>query len=242
MLPLLLGFLISQTVHATSGVPGSSANPVVTKSYADKAFQPLKDQLNSLQVEVARLKELVSRDTPPKFKDVPSTHWAYSDIQFMAEQGIITGLGAGTFGPNKQARRCELAVMLVKALNLPTAGAEADFKDVPQKHWAYAQIAAAQKAGIISGFPGGRFNPDDYVTRGQMAAMLAKAFALQRNGKAADFKDVPKGYWAYEAIQKLADNGISKGFEDGTFRPAVFVRRAEVAVMLAKAMDPSRRN
>ncbi len=242
LLPLLLGFFISQAVNADSGGPGSGANPVITKSYADKVFQPLQDQINLLQVEIARLKEIAaSRQNPLKFIDVPSTHWAYADIQFVTEKGVIAGMGAGRFGPNNQARRCELAVMLVKALNLPTTGATANFKDVPRSHWAYAHIAAAQKAGIISGFPGGKFNPNDYVTRGQMAAMLAKAFALERTNRAVDFKDVPKNYWAYDVVQKLADNGISKGFEDQTFKPAVLVRRAEAAVFLAKAMDPARR-
>ncbi len=240
LLPVLAGFLISSIVNASSGPPGSSGNPVITKSYADKVFQPLKEQIGVLRDEVAKLK--AQGGGPALFTDVPSTHWACKDIQFMVDKGVISGLGDGKFGPNVSARRCELAVMLVKALNLPTTGAEADFNDVPKTHWAYRQIAAAQKAGFIQGFPGGLFKPNEYVTRGQMAVMLAKAYSLQKTGKAAGFTDVPKTYWAYGAIQKLADNGITSGYEDRTFRPALQVRRAEVAVFLAKAMDPSRRN
>lgn len=242
LLPIMVGFIISQGVNANSGPSGSSTNPVIAKSYANKVFQPLKDQIALLQGEVAILKEKASGQTKPKFTDVPSTHWAYSEIQLMVEKGVISGLGGGKFGPNNPARRSELAVMLVKALKLPTAGGTADFKDVPRSHWAYAEIAAAKKAGIISGFPGGRFEPNDYVSRGQMATMLVNAYTLQRNNNASDFKDVPKSYWAYDAIQKLADNSITKGFEDQTYRPAAFVKRAEVAVFLAKAIDPARRN
>jgi len=160
----------------------------------------------------------------------------------MVEKKIISGLGDGRFGPDLPGRRSELAVMLVKALNLPTDGVTANFTDVPNTHWAYPYIAAAQNAGIISGFPGGEFRPNDYVTRGQMAVMLARAYSLKRTNTVGDFKDTPKEYWAYDSIQKLADNGISKGYEDRTFRPAASVRRAEVAVFLAKALDPSRRN
>lgn len=239
VLPLLLGFIIAQAVIASSGPPGSSSNPVISKSYADKVFKPIKEQISSLKSEVAILK--AAGDKQAQFTDVPSTYWAFSDIQYMTEKGIITGLGGQKFGPNNRARRCELAVMLVKALKLPTVGTETGFIDVPKGHWAGVQIAAAQKAGIISGFPGGKFKPEDYVTRGQMAMMLVKAFDLKRNNRADEFIDVPISYWAYDAIQRLVDNGISTGFEDKTFRPAVLVRRAEVAVFLAKALDPSRR-
>ena len=241
VLPILAGFIISLAVNAASGAPGSQANPVVSKSYAEDALQPLRDQLESLQFEVSRLKELASRDNPTKFIDVPSTYWAYNDIQFMIEKRIISGIGDGRFGPANPARRSELAVMLVKALNLPTAGVSAEFADVPKSHWAYVYIAAAQKAGIISGFPGGQFKPDQYVTRGQMAVMLARAYELEKTNTALYFKDVTTTYWAFEAIQKLADNNISSGYADKTFRPSNMVNRAEVAVFLAKAIDPTRR-
>lgn len=241
IIPILAGFFISLAVNADSVTPGSQANPVITKSYADQALQPLKEQVDALQFEVARLKDLASRDNPVKFIDVPSTHWAYNDIQYMVEKKIISGMGDGRFGPAYPARRSELAVMIVKALGLPVTGVSAEFTDVSGGHWAYAHIAAAQKAGIISGFPGGLFKPDEYVTRGQMAVMLARAYALGESGTDPEFQDVPAGYWAYDAIRKLADSGISSGYGDGTFRPANKVNRAEVAVFLAKAMDPTRR-
>lgn len=240
LVPLLAGFLISHAVSAVGDLPGSENNPVVTKTYADKAFQPLRDQISTLQAEVTKLKlEAANR---LNFTDLPSTHWAYNDVKYMVDRQIISGMGGGKFGTNNPARRSELAVMLVKALNLPLTSEDGEFKDVPKSHWAYAYITAAKKAGIIAGFPGGYFKPNDYVTRGQVAAMVANAFDLERTNKAEGFSDVPQTYWAYEGIQKLADNNISKGFEDKTFRPGIFVRRAEVAVLLAKAMDPARRN
>jgi hypothetical protein len=239
LLPLIIGFIISQAVNAGNGPPGSSSNPVITKSYAEKIFQPLREQVSGLRGEIDKIKE--QNQPKPSFSDVTDKHWAFGDIQYMVEKGIISGIGEGKFGPDKPTRRCELAVMLVKALNLPIEEAKLEFIDVPNNHWAYAQIAAAQKAGIISGFPGGLFKPDSYVTRGQIAVMLARAFELKRNNLTIDFKDVPPNYWAYDAVKKLSENNISKGFEDNTFRPALQVRRAEVAVLLAKALDPGRR-
>lgn len=239
LFPVLIGFMISQAVSATGDLPGSENSPVITKSYADQVFQPLRDQITSLQAEALELKKAAEQ---PMFTDMPAAHWAYNDVKYMVDKKIVSGLGEGKFGTDNPARRSELAVMVVKALNLPVVDVKSEFKDVPESHWAYAYVAAAQKAGIISGFPGGYFKPNEYVTRGQIAAMLARAYSLERTGKAAEFIDVPETYWAYDGIQKLADNGISKGFEDKTYRPSLLVRRAEVAVLLAKAMDPARRN
>lgn len=245
--PLLFGFFVSQVASAGNGPPGSSTNPVITKSYAEKVLGPLKSQISNLQAQIAELKGAKPPVVKPpaqgsgSFKDVPSSYWAYADITFMVSKGIIAGQGDGNFGPAKPTRRSELAVMLVKALNLPVAGTNANFTDVNKSHWAYSYIAAAQKNGIISGFPDGQFKPDEYVTRGQMAVMLKRAYSLAVKKTAADFIDVPEGYWAYDSIMALADNNISKGYENGAFRPSDPVRRAEVAVFLAKAMDPSRR-
>lgn len=238
LIPLLVGFFAAQVVNADFGAPGSSTNPVVSKSYANKVLQPLKEQVDSLSREVSRLQET----SGGLFQDVSSSHWAYNYIRIMVEKDIVRGISPGYFGPDKPTRRAELAVMLVKALNLPLENRKLDFSDLTTGHWAYSYIAAAQKAGIISGYPDGKFKPDEYVTRGQMAVMLARAYSLERNRQAADFRDVPSSYWAYEAILKLADNRITKGYEDKTFRPGLPVRRAEVAVFLAKAADTSLRD
>ena len=51
------------------------------------------------------------------------------------------------------------------------------------------------------------------------------------------FKDVPDTHWAAKAIEELSDKGIIKGYEDGTFKPEQSVTRAEVAVMISRALE-----
>lgn len=51
------------------------------------------------------------------------------------------------------------------------------------------------------------------------------------------FKDVPDTHWAAKAIDELSEKGIIKGYEDGTFKPEQSVTRAEVAVMISRAME-----
>ncbi|MFZ5641109.1 MAG: S-layer homology domain-containing protein [Bacillota bacterium] len=244
IVPLLLGFLIAQVGQAAIAPPGSSADPVITKSYADKLFRQLNEQIVTLQAEVAKLKN--PQPPPPpaaEFTDVAASHWAYGSIKLMVDRDIIKGVSPGKFAPNNNTKRAELVVMLVRALNLDTANTpKVTFKDIPETYWGYPYIAAAYNAGIINGeVVNGSFQPEAQVTRGLMAKWIAKAFEIQRNNKAKDFSDVTPKYWAYDYIMKLADNGITRGYPDGSFKPANKITRAEVAVFMALSIDPARR-
>ncbi len=236
LIPILLGFLVAQVVHAATSPPGTENNPVVAKSYVEKVLQPMRNQISALQTEIAQLKT----QRGSGFADLPANHWAYDSIMYMVNKKIVKGVTANSFGPDMATTRAQLAVMLVNALNLPTAGNKVQFKDVPQDYWASSYIATAQKAGIIQGSDG-KFRPNDSVTRGEMAAMLVRAFKFERLSKAADFKDVSKDYWAYDQIMRIADNRITKGYADQTFRPANKLKRAEVCVFITLSLEPSKR-
>lgn len=55
------------------------------------------------------------------------------------------------------------------------------------------------------------------------------------------FKDVPKSHWAYESIKQVAEKGLVTGYEDGTYKPAAQVTRAEFAMFLSRVFDSSER-
>ncbi|MGE7752759.1 S-layer homology domain-containing protein [Lysinibacillus fusiformis] len=55
------------------------------------------------------------------------------------------------------------------------------------------------------------------------------------------FKDVPKSHWAYESIKQVAEKGLVTGYEDGTYKPAAQVTRAEFATFLARVFDSNER-
>ncbi|CDN42780.1 hypothetical protein BN871_BX_00120 [Paenibacillus sp. P22] len=52
----------------------------------------------------------------------------------------------------------------------------------------------------------------------------------------APAKDVPATHWAYASIARAMELGIAQGYEDGSFRPERSVSRAELAVLLSRAM------
>ncbi len=117
----------------------------------------------------------------------------------------------------------------------------ARFLDVPSFFWAYAQIEACAKAGIVGGYPDGTYRPAEEVTRAQMAVFLARAMA---GGEAnvpdpgcstPPFPDVACDYWARKHIQYVRDHGVASGYPDG-YHPGEVVTRGQMAVFMARAM------
>jgi hypothetical protein len=52
------------------------------------------------------------------FNDVPTGHWAFRFIEALADSGITSGCGGGSFCPDNTLTRAEMAVFLSKALGL----------------------------------------------------------------------------------------------------------------------------
>ena len=119
------------------------------------------------------------------------------------------------------------------------------FSDVSTSHWAYREIVACVQAGIVSGYPDGKFHPNWSVNRDQMAAFLARAVAggesLVPDGPSApSFSDVPRDYWAYDYIEYATSLNIVEGYSGNQFAPTKTMDRGHMAVFLARAIvDPT---
>lgn len=172
-----------------------------------------------------------------KFTDVKES--SHTDaIYALAEAGIISGYGDGTYGPNNEVTRGQVAKIIAGALKLDTTTVEDPaFSDVPKGHQYYGAIAALKQANYISGYGDGTYGVNDPLTRGQMAKIIAGAFGLTANGEAKQFADVPAGHQYKAAVDSLTANGVVQGFEDGTYGPAKHVTRAQVATFVHKAAN-----
>lgn len=176
------------------------------------------------------------------FVDVDSKHWASYEINRLAGKGVIKGYEDNTFRPSNNVTRAQAATMLAKLLKLDTSKESSiAYKDVPKDFYAYKEIAAVTNAGIMKGDKNGNFRPNDSLTRAQMAIVLTKAFHLKGNGSVS-FKDVPKDHYAYEEIDALFANGITKGNENNEFNPEQPTTRAHFSVFLSRALDIQYKN
>jgi hypothetical protein len=124
--------------------------------------------------------------TPPAlngshpFNDLAG-HWAEAWMEELYDEGMTSGYPDGTYRPENQVTRAEMAVFLLKAKQgssyIAPAPAGGSFSDVAG-HWAEAWIEQLKEEGITSGYPDGTFRPENPVTRAEMAVFLVRAFDL----------------------------------------------------------------
>ncbi|MGE7091802.1 S-layer homology domain-containing protein [Lysinibacillus sp. NPDC048646] len=163
-----------------------------------------------------------------------SNNWAKDMIEDIAARGIITGYPDGTFRPNEPIKREHVAVMFARAFELTPKREATQFSDVPTNHPYYEAITRLQQAGVVDG-SNGKFNPNESLTRAQLAKILVLAFGITPGGTST-FQDVPKTHWSYDYIAALAHVGIALG-DNGNFRPDEPVTRAQFVAFMYRALN-----
>ncbi|PHJ59119.1 parallel beta-helix repeat-containing protein [Nostoc linckia z18] len=103
-------------------------------------------------------------------------------------------------------------------------------------HWAEPFIQALRSLDLIHDLPDDTYQLDKPMTRAEYAALVAIAFKPTAKRPAADFVDVSKDFWAYNAIQVAARGGFVGGFSDRTFHPHQNVKRLQVIVSLVNGL------
>ena len=99
----------------------------------------------------------------------------------------------------------------------------------------HGNILLVADHGIASGYSDGTYRPRLAVTRGQMAAFLARALELPAATSAA-FTDTAGSVHA-AGIDAVAHAGIAGGYADGSYRPEAPVTRGQMATFLTRALN-----
>jgi hypothetical protein len=107
--------------------------------------------------------------------------WAQKAVAQAVQAGIIKGNQDGSFRPNAEVTRAELAVMIANALGQPIEAnattSFADDKDIPA--WAKGSVAIVKQAGIVQGKSDNKFSPQDNATRAEAVMVLLKMLAFK---------------------------------------------------------------
>ena len=174
-------------------------------------------------------------DSVPEFTDIAG-HWAEQYITYIAGEGIIMGMGDGSFAPNDNLTRAQFAQIMSKALDL-TGEAKNSYSDVPEGAWYSSAVLKCLNIKLMIGSDG-LFRPDDLITREEMAAIMyrAKEYKGIQSGKKSDvtFSDFDTvSEWAKNAVSVMASDGLIEGY-DGAFHPKENTTRAAAAVVVGK--------
>ena len=136
----------------------------------------------------------------------------------------------------KKAVRAFAVATVVAAFVAPAASANTSFTDVRSNSSHADAIHSLVERGIIKGFKDGSFHPNENVTRGQAAKIIAGALGLDTvKIKNPGFTDVPTTHQYYGAIAALANAGVINGYEDGSFGVGKPVQRNHMAKIISGA-------
>jgi S-layer homology domain len=104
--------------------------------------------------------------------------------------------------------------------------------------WSEKYVVRLSDKGIIPAAGDGRFNPDQPVTRAQLADWMVKVLGLENQPvpTTSSFADVSPSDWFFHSVEIIRQNNYISGYADG-FRPNQFIQRAEVMTILSRTLD-----
>lgn len=150
----------------------------------------------------------------------------------------IMGYPDGTVQPEGEITRAEACTIFFRLLTEESRdyyfSRTNDYTDVSRTDWFNNAISTLSNAGIVTGYADGTFRPDQPITRGEMAKIIANFARL--GGATKSFTDL-SGHWAKSYVELAAGNGWIAGYPDGTFRPDQKITRAETVTMINRVLE-----
>ena len=132
-----------------------------------------------------------------------------------------------------------LAVCLLLSLLAGSAYAVNRYFEDAKGHWAEEAIQILTEKGVISGYPDGLAHPNEIITRGEFAALVARTMELPKPEESEvtiRFTDIA-GHWSEQHIEALIIAGIIQKDDFGTeFQPDQPITRMEMIRMLVRAI------
>lgn len=181
-------------------------------------------------------------DVSEIFTDVSANHWAQAAIQYVYDNGLMTGVSDSEFAPEATTTRAMIVSMLARMENV-TSAADAGFADVAADDWYATAVNWAAANGIVNGISDDTFAPNDPITREQLAAMLMKyaqykGLDVSARADLSHYSDAENiSSWANDVLSWAVAEGLLTGVTDDTIAPQVHATRAQVAAILQRFLS-----
>ncbi len=176
-------------------------------------------------------------------------HWADSNITYLAAREVIKGMAESTFEPDANITRAQFIQILANMSGADLSKYEdSKFNDVNRKAWFSKSAAWAADTGLAIGYSNSdgttSFNPNDNITRQDMAVILSRYMLKIKKQKLSEvnqemsFTDRNQiDSYAEAAIKELQRSGIINGKTSETFVPKGNATRAECSKMISVLMQ-----
>lgn len=172
------------------------------------------------------------------FLDVAPGAWYYQAVEYVSREGLMAGVGASLFAPDLTTSRAMIVTILYRLEGTPQVDQVSPFTDVEDSAWYAKAVTWANAQGIVTGYGGGHFGPEDTITREQMAAILYKyaQYKGRDTSKQADlsvYTDQGQvSTYARNAVSWAVAQGLISGTAPGVLSPGGSTTRAQAAVIL----------
>lgn len=211
-----------------------------------KASSPYEVSANvTLYAKWAEKTEADDNDAPAKdddwlnpFNDVKESSWYFEPIKYMYERQYCEGFGWGQFGPDVNLSRAMLVTILYRIEEQPEVSGSSAFADIEDGSWYEAAVTWAAENGIVTGYNGYSFAPNDLITREQIATILYRYAQLkgQNMSGSADISAYGDSHlvssYARSSLEWAVAEGYLNGRAESTIAPADYATRAEALTVL----------
>jgi len=201
----------------------------------------VKKLISSILVVVMLLATVITVNAS-SFKDIKSSDWFYSSVNYVADKGIMQGTSSTKFEPKTNLSRAMGVTLLYRVAGNPSvSGITLPFNDVKGGQWYTDAVKWAYKNGIVTGKTKTSFATNDNITRAEFATILNRysdfmkyRLPVNRADTVADSSKIPD--WAFMAVWNMYRAEIINGRSGGIFDPDANITRAEAAAMIERFM------
>ena len=184
---------------------------------------------------------VVMRDAALPFTDVADTAWYADAVQYVYENGLMTGVSESEFAPDGTATRGQIVTILWRLAGSPVVNYAMRYADVDEGAWYGEAVRWAASTGVVTGYSESSFGPNDAITREQLAAILYRYIKTQGQGFTGMWY-FPLRYddaasissWADEAMHWCVMKGLLNGTSETTLSPQLTATRAQLAAILQR--------
>lgn len=148
---------------------------------------------------------------PNDFPDLSGEEEYADEAKLLGSLGVFMGYPEGDFIGDQYINRAEFVTLLARMTGLDivdTTGQTHAFRDTGELDtWAYSEIDALSKTGILLGVGEGYFEPGRCITRSEVATLLTRLlrFPMTENGELTIPADVNEDHWARESILRAVN-------------------------------------